>query len=51
MKAHLEHSDTAGGPIGRDPRQLSALDLETLGRPRISRGGCPAGQMPGLLLW
>jgi hypothetical protein len=37
VKNHQElHGD--GTPMGRDPRTLSAADLEAMGRPRISRG-------------
>lgn len=37
MPGHLQHDDTAGCPIGRDPRSMPAAELEALGHPRISQ--------------
>lgn len=38
MQPHLEIDATEGTPVGRDPRRLTVADLESFGRPRISRG-------------
>lgn len=36
--AHTEMDSVEGVPVGRDPRRMDAVELEALGRPRISRG-------------